>query len=87
MIVKFFSRRYSEWIIFDEINHFRYYQTTQAEPPREDCLDFTLGKEDSEPAGVIDFCFIGKSQAVFTAIRANSPVYLMNNTGKTIETI
>ena len=82
MIVKFKSTQYDEWIVFDEVDYLRYSNPKKDTPLLGDELNFA---DANCPAEEFQLWFMNKNQTAETIVRANSPIYLMNNSGKTIE--
>jgi len=74
-----------EWIMFDEINYLKWVVITAPSNERDKSsgtLDFT---EKDSPAAEIQICFMNKNQLLESEVWANSPIYILNNEGKTIE--
>lgn len=88
MIIKF--QVGDSWQLYDEVDSVRYGMITDDDGLKEGTIDFTkrepmrIGPTNSERALV---AFINKNQTEETLILAYTPIYLMNNNGRTIETI
>ena len=98
MIIKLYDYNNEMWQLFDEVDSVSYRKIegqVQPIPEAEDnanIIDFTFSADKpmneemaKNPKVVIDF--MNKNQAEETRVFAYSPVYLMNNNGRTIETI
>lgn len=92
MIIKFYNPCDDMWELFDEIDSLSYRKFEIDEPLpdtlQDDCdiIDFTIRRPQLvESKAVIDF--MNKNQTAGTRIIAFRPIYLMNNNGRTIETI
>lgn len=88
MIIKF--RVCDSWQLYDEVDSIRYGRLTGREGLKEGTIDFTKREEDRPvPANSekVLIAFMNKNQTEETLVVAYSPIYLMNNNGRTIETI
>lgn len=86
MIIKFMSG--DSWVIFGEIDHLEYQEIEQDKncAVSSDVLIY-------EPANLptrgscIGMSFFTKNMTAPTVIHAYSPIYIMNDNGRTVETI
>jgi len=90
MIIKFNAR--GVWHIFDEVDslQYRYIGSDRDIITNDYTLDYT--DADSEDVGGsksirVELMFMNKNQLEGSQIIANSPIYLLNNEGRTIEKI
>jgi len=89
MIIKFQDG--NKWRIFDEIDSLEYTHLKNGEAA--DCqtaaLDYTgeLVPADKPQEKRVELWFMNKNQLTPSQVIAYCPVYLMNNEGRTIETI
>ena len=89
MIIKFQEK--NRWVVFGEIDHVEYEEFKKSE---EDGCDYgsTLVYEPPytpRAAGnrSIELSFFTKNMSEATVVLAYSPIYLMNDQGRTIEII
>jgi len=97
MIVKF--KVNESWHMFDEVDSLEYRCLRYDEPPVESeyALNYIapgyspIGETDSEEAAnrrqVVELWLMNKNQLAPSQVFTYHPVYLMNNEGRTIETI
>lgn len=84
MIIKFFERDVT--IIFGEIDHVEYGEFKDGELlSEENFIKYDPGKE-YEPKRM-GLKFFSKNMTAPTRVLCYSPIYLMNDNGKTIEVI
>jgi hypothetical protein len=87
MIIKFKEK--DTWVIFSEIDHLEYSPITVS--GNIGYGDGIICYEPSTSNKAADECFelsfFTKNMTEATVIHAYSPIYLMNDNGKTIETI
>lgn len=84
MIIKF--KHDNTWVVFGEVNHVEYCYMDGKEPIAEKALVY--GSEVNQPdCKQVGMGFFTKNMDEPTQIVAYSPIYLMNDQGKTIETI
>ena len=83
MIVKFLiNNEQQEWVLMDGIEHIKWYEVKGEGIPLPDtAYDYTL--PDSQAKVYEMFCLYRDREGKI--IRVNSPIYLLNNEGKTIE--
>ncbi len=86
MIIKFKER--DSWVIFGEIDHLEYQELGKATNQAVDSsvLLYMPGNYPAE-GKYIGLSFFSKHMSKATVIHAFSPIYLMNDEGRTIETI
>lgn len=76
------------WQIFGEVDYVHYTQAEDNVEYAPHVLDYTKNWENLMPDGSKMFiCFMNKDQTAETSVLAYSPVYLMNDEGRTVETI
>jgi len=86
MIIKFQER--DNWVIFGEIDHVEY-----GELKDEENVAYPCGILHYEPPNLPaigkhwQLSFFTKNMSDATVIHAYSPIYLMNDNGRTVETI
>lgn len=90
MIIKF--RADDSWQLYDEVDELHYRNKKENEVFDNSVLDFTRndrsGYQVGEcPAQPFVIGFMNKNQTEECVIVALSPIYIMNNNGRTIETI
>lgn len=91
MILKFQER--SRWIVFGEIDHVEYEEIKRSEGEDQGCSKGnTLIYQPPYSSGAaasrfIEIAFFTKNMTEATVINAYSPIYLMNDQGRTVETI
>lgn len=88
MIIKFRSN--DSWVMFSEIDHLEHSEIFDGIPEAYDNLEsvlvYPIGTDAIQSKNHrIDF--FTKYMTAPTVIHAHSPIYLMNDNGKTIETI
>jgi len=87
MIIKFQEK--SRWIVFGEIDHVEYEEMPDKGP--EECVSSNVLCYKPPDLPVIGKCwqvsFFTKNMNEATIIHAYSPIYLMNDQGRTVETI
>lgn len=88
MIIKF--REKDSWVIFGEIDHIVYKQVYSEDDEKvregESPLYYEAVTGDEQPHKMrLDF--FTKNMTEATIVFAYSPIYIMNDNGKTIETI
>lgn len=83
MILKFKSG--DSWVMFSEIDHIEYRRDPGAAIDA-DIICYT-GPDDGVPHGLNELSFFTKNMDEATVIHAYSPIYLMNDQGRTVETI
>lgn len=73
--------------MFDEVDslQYRYLRAGEKIASQSGVLDYM--EDPSDNGRRVEFCFINKNQLEPSQIFADCPVYLMNNEGRTIETI
>ncbi len=86
MIIKF--RENDSWVIFGEIDHIVYKEafTVDEEKGSDDKALFFLADKDDKEAHKMRVEFFTKNMTEATVIFAYSPIYLMNDEGRTVET-
>lgn len=83
MIIKFFER--DSTIIFGEIDHVEYGEFKEGELLSEtNIIQYAPGIEQGKRMGMK---FFSKNMTAPTRVLCYSPIYLMNDNGKTIEVI
>jgi len=87
MIIKFSVN--GAWQMYDDVDSIRVKRITDATPEvfNGDVIDFTTEEPPAVGSERIWIRFMNSKQFAESEIIAYSPVYLMNNNGKTIETI
>lgn len=85
MIIKFKSK--DTWVIFGEIDHVEYSYMGQQDEVSPKAIVFDPAEDQAEPAIRVGIGFFTKNMTEATQVVAFSPIYLMNDNGKTIETI
>lgn len=76
------------WQVFGEIDYVHYTKGEDEGEYAPGVLDYTANWEHPMPSGNKMFiCFMNKNQTAETSMLAYSPVYLMNDEGRTVETI
>lgn len=87
MIIKFKSK--NVWVVFGEIDHIEY-QDTDFDPEKDAVSKGVIVFDPSNDSAVINRVGVGfftKNMNEATEIIACSPIYLMNDQGRTVETI
>jgi len=86
MIIKF--KVLNSWHYFSEVNHFQYQvvKNRDNQPKPEGLIDFTA-MFDVHGEGFIEMSFLNKNQTRQIDIATYGPVYMMDDSGKTIEII
>ena len=93
MIIKFRSAFGEEWILFDEVDYIRYCTLPPLSERQKERADYCSKQEvyfvdeKNDKKEIIRLNFINKNQLEETIVYAYAPIYLLNNEGKTIETI
>lgn len=90
MIIK--VRDGNNWVLFDEVDSLRYHVEGEGFVMTDATLNF-LGEDSASPlpeslgsgGNRWSLLFMNKNMTEETHVLANSPIYLMNNDGKTIE--
>ena len=91
MILKFQEK--SRWIVFGEIDHVEYEEIKKSEGDAQGCSKGnTLMYQPPYSSGeagnrFIELSFFTKNMNEATVINAYSPIYLMNDQGRTVEII
>lgn len=87
MIIKFMEE--NKWVIFGEIDHLEYEKIDEAGPNSALSSDILCFKQGNSPAKAqrVQIAFFTKNMTEATIIHCYSPIYLMNDEGRTVETI
>lgn len=91
MILKF--QENNRWIVFGEIDHVEYEEIKTSEGDAQGCSKGrTLIYQPPYSSGAaasrfFELSFFTKNMNEATIIHAYSPIYLMNDQGRTVETI
>jgi len=91
MIVKFQEK--NRWIVFGEIDHVEYEEIKRdsdntGEGDKGDALVYEPPYSSGENGNrLIEMSFFTKNMTEATVINAYSPIYLMNDQGRTVEII
>ena len=88
MIIKF--KDCDTWVMFGEVDHITY-KDIQDDPDKtawpSDILRFRPSDEDAAVGKWVKMSFLAKNMDRATEIVVCTPIYLMNDQGRTIETI
>ena len=96
MIIK--TRCNEGWVIFDEVDYVEHWEIEPApempteggtftQPIEGDTLDFICGITENPDTKINVVVMMNKNQTETSKMICYSPVYLMNNNGKTIEVL
>ena len=93
MIIKFQER--DGWVMFGEIDHLEYSDIPEYKEPHSDCDSSVVSDRvlvyapPNTPAisKAVQMSFFTKNMNEATIIHAYSPIYIMNDQGRTVETI
>lgn len=89
MIIKF--QENNRWIVFGEIDHIEYEEIKKGEEEVQGCdKGSTLVYQPPYSSGesrFMELAFFTKNMTEATVINAYSPIYLMNDQGRTVEII
>ena len=86
MIIKFKSGK--RWVVFGEIDHLEYEELSE-EPGGADSTILQFDPPESMPGGGprMAVSFFTKNMTERAVLFVHSPIYLMNDDGRTVETI
>jgi hypothetical protein len=84
MIIKFQEK--DKWVIFGEVDHIEFYPVPRSEETIASSVLCYDSPNDGEIHGLYDVKFFYKNNGA-TRIQAYSPIYIMNDQGRTVETI
>jgi hypothetical protein len=90
MIIKFKSK--DTWVVFGEVDHVEYRNmTAKGEDPKKMGISSdVILYEPADDGAVVEWFGMGfftKNMTESTEIIACAPIYLMNDQGKTVETL
>ena len=94
MIIKFQEK--DKWVMFGEIDHIEYRfvkNITEEQVPEDRGLPVTDqiidydAPNDNDIHALCEVSFFTKNTNEVTVIRCFSPIYIMNDNGRTVETI
>jgi hypothetical protein len=86
MILKF--KEEDKWIMFGEIDHIEYEPVKHVdEPVGEVGICYDPPNDDEAAHARYQVSFFTKNMNEATVIRCYNPIYIMNDNGRTVETI
>ena len=91
MIIKFKDK--DTWVVFGEVDHVEYRNMTAAgENPNQmgissDVLQYRPSDDHPAVGDWIEMSFFTKNMTEATRVIACTPIYIMNDQGRTVETI
>ena len=85
MIIKFQEK--DRWVMFGEVDHIEYEPVKHSEDPMTTTAICYESPNDERPHALYEVSFYTKNMNEATVIWAFNPIYIMNDQGRTVETI
>ena len=85
MIIKF--QENNKWVMFGEVDHVEFEPVNGSEEPVALSVLCYDAPNDDKIHGLYDVKFFTKNMNEATRIQVYSPIYIMNDQGRTVETI